>query len=176
MSAGRLYRPGVVLSRLKRAVLTAPKARDWAELALAAVLVAVVAGPAGLATGLLAYEPKPLPTVGTTALIAFFVPALGEELVFRAALIPDRGEASHALLPLLGSTALFTAWHLIEILWQPQRAALFSRLDFLAWAAFLGLVCATLRRRSGSVWTAVLLHWAAVVVWIGCLGGPGFSP
>ncbi len=57
----------------------------------------------------------------------------------------------------------------------PKAGPLFLRPDFLAWTVALGLVCAVLRRRSGSLWPPVLLHWAAVVAWQGWLGGPGLE-
>jgi predicted Abi (CAAX) family protease len=160
--------------RAKRAVLTAPKPRDWFELAAATVLVGAVAVPLGLKTGLLHYEPRSARTIAISALIVIFIPALGEELPFRGLMIPDRRETKSALWPILISTALFTCWHMFETLWQPKERALFTRPDFLAWAAWLGLWCAILRRRSGSIWPGVILHWATVVGWIGWLGGPTF--
>jgi predicted Abi (CAAX) family protease len=162
-------------ARLKRALTTAPSRRDWWELLVVLVIVAGVAGPLGLHTGLLHWAPQPWPATLQAAVIVILIPALGEELPFRALLIPDRKEASSALWPVLISTALFTGWHVVETLWQPQERALFLRPDFLAWAAWLGLWCAILRRRSGSVWLGVILHWATVVVWIGWLGGPAMT-
>ena len=70
-------------------------------------------------------------------------------------------------------TALFVLWHLVEAYWiLPAHRALFTRPDFLACAALVGLACAILRYRSGSLWPAVALHWAYVVAWVGLLGGP----
>jgi predicted Abi (CAAX) family protease len=163
------------LGRLKRAVVTLPSGRDWLELIGVLVVVCGVAGPLGLITGLLHYAPQSWAVIGRSTLIVFFIPALGEELPFRGLLIPDRTETKSALWPILISTALFTGWHIFETLWQPLERPLFFRPDFLAWAAWLGLWCAILRRRSGSIWPGVILHWATVVVWIGWLGGPGFG-
>ena len=163
--------PRPIPARLKRALLTAPRPRDWGEMLLGGALLAGVFGTLGLRTGLLHLEPRPASVVLKCAAVVFFIPALGEELSFRGALIPDRGEARRALVPILGSTALFTAWHVVETLWLPQERRTFLRPDFLAWAAGLGLVCAVLRRRSGSIWPPVVLHWAAVVAWMGWLGG-----
>lgn len=160
--------------RLKRSVLTIPTGRDWLELGLVLLLVGAVAAPLGLATGLLHVEPRPWPTILKTAAIALFIPAIGEELLFRALPIPDRSETPRALWAIVGSTAVFTGWHVVETLWQPEHRALFLRPDFLAWAAWLGIWCAVLRRRSGSVWPGVIVHWLTVVAWIGWLGGPGF--
>ncbi len=164
-----------VLSRLRRAATTVPTRRDGLELAVVLAIVAGVAGPFGLFTGLLYLDPKPLAAIARAAAIAFFLPALGEEFFFRAALIPDHSEAPRALKPILISTALFTAWHVVETLWLPAERTLFTRPDFLAWAAWLGLGCAILRRRSGSIWPPVILHWVTVVIWIGWLGGTGLG-
>jgi predicted Abi (CAAX) family protease len=161
-------------ARLVRAVVTLPKGRDWLELLAVSVIVCAVTGPLGLASGLLHYAPKSPDVILKSTLIVIFVPALGEEIPFRALMIPDRIEAPRAIWAVLISTALFTGWHVFETLWQPKERALFTRPDFLAWAAWLGLWCAILRRRSGSVWPGVILHWATVVAWIGWLGGPGF--
>ncbi len=165
------YSPSAVLARLRRALATAPTARDWGEAAVGVALLAAVFGPLGFATGLLHWEPRPWPVILKCAAVVLFVPALGEELPFRGALIPDRGEARRALAPILGSTAVFTLWHVVETSWLAEERTTFLRWDFLAWAAALGLVCAVLRRRSGSVWSPVALHWAAVVAWMGWLGG-----
>jgi len=119
-------------------------------------------------------QSRPWPTILKTAAIALFIPAIGEELLFRALPIPDRSETPRALWAIVGSTAVFTGWHVVETLWQPEHRALFLRPDFLAWAAWLGIWCAVLRRRSGSVWPGVVMHWLTVVAWIGWLGGPGF--
>ena len=168
---------GVIASsgaRLKRAVTTVPKPRDWLELLAVAALVAGVAVPLGLKTGLLHYEQRPAKTIALSALIVILIPALGEELPFRGLMIPDRTETKRAIWPIVLSTAVFTCWHVVETLWQPKERALFTRPDFLAWAAWLGLWCAILRRRSGSIWPGVILHWATVVGWIGWFGGPTF--
>jgi CAAX protease family protein len=166
-----LYHPRPILARLRRAITTVPKPGDWAEALLGAALLGAVFGPLGFATGLLHWEPRPAAVVLKCALVVFFVPALGEELTFRGALIPDRTETPRARTAILASTAVFTLWHMVETLWLPGERTTFLRTDFLAWAAALGLVCAVLRRRSGSIWPPVVLHWAVVVAWTGWLGG-----
>ena len=50
-------------------------------------------------------------------------------------------------------------------------AKVFLRPDFLLCCAVLGLACAIMRYRTGSLWPAVLLHWAVVVVWQTWWGG-----
>ena len=99
------------------------------------------------------------------------MPALGEELVFRGLLIPGRDAAPQAVGAVALSTALFVLWHPLQTLWWNEAAAVFLRPDFLAIVALLGLLCALLRRRSGSIWPGVALHWAVVVGWKGWLAG-----
>jgi predicted Abi (CAAX) family protease len=159
-------------NRVKRAVVTLPSARDWLELAVVILIVGGVAGPIGLYTGLLHYAPRPTSVTAFSALIAIFIPAIGEEIPFRALAIPGRNESKTAYVSIIASTVVFTCWHIFETLWAPSERATFLRPDFLAWAAWLGLWCAILRRRSGSAWPGVILHWLTVVIWIGWLGGP----
>ena len=163
-----------MLARLRRALTRIPTSRDWLETALALAAFAVVVGPLGLATGLLVPEARPPGELALIALTAFFVPALGEEALFRG-FLPDRRGGRRDLIPVIGSVAAFVCWHLVETIWLPGAASVFLRPDFLAAAALLGLACAALRVRSGSLWPAVGLHWAAVVAWQGWLGGPAFA-
>src|SRR5262249_41525558 len=151
-----------------------PSPRDFVELFVAAAALASVALLFSPMSNLLHWSPRPAAAIAWIAVVAFFVPALSEEGVFRGLLIPDATEAPRAALPILISTALFTLWHVLEALWLPNARLIFLRADFLCLAALLGLACAILRRRSGSLWTPVLLHWAAAVTWIGFLGGPSF--
>lgn len=160
-----------LIQRLRRAVATVPSARDWGEAVVALLLLALTVAPMQIATGLLAPGARPLRETAIVALVAFFIPALGEELLFRAP-IPDRHEAPRAARAVAISTVAFMAWHALETLWLPQAAPVFLRPEFLASAGLVGLACATMRRRSGSIWTAVVVHWAVVVAWRGWLGGP----
>jgi len=164
-----------LVARLRRAVLTPPSRRAWAEAAAGLALLGLPLALLGLASGELAWSPVGWPEAARIAAIAFFVPALGEELVFRAAMIPDRQERPSAAWPIVLSTVAFVLWHVLETVWLPGAAATFLRPEFLAVAGVLGLGCACLRRRSGSVWTAIAVHWAVVVAWQACLGGPGFA-
>jgi len=162
-----------MIERIRRAATTAPGFRDLQELLLAAALFAASAAGLGLATGLFAIQPAAPAEVAQAAAIALVFPALGEEIVFRALLVPDRQETSRPWPAIAVSTLVFVLWHLVEAFTiLSAHRALFIRPDFLACAAMLGLVCAVLRHRSGSVWTAVALHWAGVVGWTAWLGGP----
>ncbi len=159
--------------RLLRSVAVRPRSRDWAEVVLAALLLAILTGPAGFASGLLSWRPRPLHETLALALPALIAPGFGEEAIFRGLMIPDRREAPSAWMAIVVSTALFCLWHVLEAsTFLPKAKPLFLRSDFLGWTVLLGVACAALRRRSGSLWTAVILHWIVVVIWQGWLGGP----
>ncbi len=152
-----------------------PGPRDFVEVLIAAAALAALGLMLSPASNLLHWSPRSATEIATIAVIAFLVPALGEEIVFRGLLIPDRVETPRALLWIVVSTALFVAWHGAETMWLPGARTIFLRADFLFLAAALGAACAILRRRSGSIWTALILHWLAAVAWIGWLGGPALS-
>lgn len=100
------------------------------------------------------------------ALIAVILPALGEELVFRGALQPLRLNAVRAVALSGLSLAAFIVWHPVQVwLGLPSAQGMFLDPAFLAMAGVLGLVCTVLVHRSGSLWTAVFVHWVVVVVW-----------
>jgi predicted Abi (CAAX) family protease len=160
---------------MSRAVRTPPQARDWLEALLAAVAFAGVAALIGQNSGLMSWAPRSPTDIALLAARSLLIPALGEELVFRAALVPSRGDGVKPAPTIALSTVAFTLWHVVETTFLPWSAATFLRPDFLVLAALLGLCCAILRWRSGSIWTAVALHWLIVVVWQGFLGGPSFG-
>lgn len=164
-----------MLQRIAAALKTVPRARDLVELLLAACVLALAAGLLSLGSDLTQWSPRTPLEILVLAARAFFIPALGEELIFRAALVPSRASNVKPILPIAASTALFTLWHVVETTFLPGSAATFLRPDFLVFAAMLGLCCAVLRYRSGSIWTAVALHWLLVVAWQGWFGGPSFG-
>jgi len=160
---------------LKLALTTWPKTRDWIEFALTGVAFAIAAATVGFMSGLLHMAPRSAVEIVRVAAIALLAPGLSEELVFRGALIPGRGERTSGFAWIVVSTALFALWHVIETAFLPGGAAFFRRVDFLTLAALLGLLCGFLRWRSGSLWPAVALHWLAAVAWIGWFGGPSLT-
>ena len=162
-------------ARTRLALRTRTSATEWAE----TLLVGAAAGGAAYAVsrrmGLFRPAAAPIPSLGS-ALLVLLTPALGEELLFRAALTPSREEERSDIAAILPSTAAFTAWHVLTALTNlPAARPIFLRPDFLATAAIEGLVGGWLRRRTGSVWPGVLLHWAEVMVWKTWLGGPDLA-
>lgn len=104
------------------------------------------------------------------AVVLFLFPALGEELLFRALLLPTRfdGVGVMAQVPWVAlSVGLFVAWHplLARTRRDPLRTLLADR-RFLVQATLLGLACSLAYLVSGSIWPPVLIHWLTVVVWL----------
>ena len=164
-----------VWNRIVAALKTRPRLSDAVDFGVAAVVFALCADIIGTPGGLIHSSPREPHALAWLALRALFIPALGEEIVFRGALIPSKSEMRRPARAIAISTAFFTLWHVVETLWLPGAAATFLRADFLTLAALLGFLCALLRSRSGSLWTAVALHWLVVVAWQGWFGGPSLG-
>jgi predicted Abi (CAAX) family protease len=165
-----------IAKRLVSGLATLPDGRGWLW-SLAVGLPTLLAMAAiGMATGL--YQPAAgaLSALPMTLLTVFFVPALGEEAVFRGLMVPSRTEGGRAWPAITLSTLLYVLWHPLEgFTFLPGARDLFSRPDFLGVTALLGLACALTRWRTGSIWPAVVLHWVLVVVWKTWLGGPALE-
>ena len=145
-----------------------PDQRAWLEaLSLLAVLT-VLALLIGSVAHLFTFAPVTnWPGLIVIALIAILSPALAEEMVFRVLLAGGRGRwrAGAAL-------TLFVLWHPAQLwLGLPRAQPIFAEPAFLAITAALGLACTISWRRSGSIWPAVAMHWAVVVLWKGVAGG-----
>jgi len=145
--------------------------RAWAEasglFALFAIAAAFISGLTGAAALDPAFpglrEPRPLIVL---ALVAFIVPALGEELMFRNLLQPRTLSGARGVVLSGLSLASFVAWHPVQLVaGLPTGQPLFLEPGFLAIAGLLGLVCTISVHRSGSIWPAVVMHWLTVIVW-----------
>jgi predicted Abi (CAAX) family protease len=127
----------------------------------------------GFLGGLMAWQPRFDAEIARLAALALVVPALGEELLFRAALLPDPRPGKPAAAAVLVSTALFVLWHPPQgLIFGPHWATVMLNPWFLACVAVVGVACARLYLRTGSIWPSVLLHWFVVVAWKALLGGP----
>jgi len=165
------WRLPIYRHRLLSSLRTVPTARQWGFcLAVSAVTLATMA-VIGFATGL--YQLTPTQAgLAWRMLTVILIPALGEEIPFRAILTPGPGEGRRPWVEIGAATGLYVLWHGVEALtFLPNAAPVFLRADFLLCCAVLGLGCAVTKRMTGSVWPAVLLHWALVVVWQTWLGG-----
>jgi predicted Abi (CAAX) family protease len=167
----------LLLGRFSDALSTA----HWASsLPLSLLLLGVeaaVALPLAARTGLVKLQAWGRPERGWPARIAtlLVMPALVEELIFRVALLPqaDEGMGLGATAGWLAlSVAAFVVYHpLAARLWYPPGRRLFRRVDFLGHCAWLGLICGLAYLATGSLASAVLIHWATVVAWLEGLGG-----
>jgi membrane protease YdiL (CAAX protease family) len=176
------YRPEGALARLRRLVSTWPGGKGWAQLGKeVAWLVPALVLFAWLG-GFLDWHPQLTPQLALVALIAFFVPSLAEEAVFRGLLLKPPSDGASGLGPAALSALLFALWHPLQVLvcqWTlVGRCPLpWGWLGFCPWfllACFaLGLACARLTLRTRSIWPAVVLHWLVVVAWAALFAGPG---
>lgn len=127
----------------------------------------------GIAGGLANLAPVPdAATSLRVALLLFFVPALGEEIVFRAVLLPSPPGAGRPL-HIVAAIVLFVLWHPFQaVTIGPPWSSLFWDPWFLAATAVLGTLLTRLYLATGSIWPAVLVHWAVVAAWKLLFGGP----
>ena len=161
------------VARIRQALVTVPDRRGWRRLLLEAAWSLPLAGLLCAAGGLvrfgLADDPALLLRL---AVIAIFAPALGEELLFRALMLPPPGQAA-ALWRYALPVALFVAWHPPQILlFGAAWGEVVLNFWFLAAVAVMGIAFTRLYLATGSIWPSALLHWATVMGWKGLLGGP----
>jgi predicted Abi (CAAX) family protease len=174
---GQLPVVGVVLPRLMDAYF-APLTGHG--LALGALLLGAYAAAAltlGRGTGFLPAQRARVRPLGLArqAIVLLLTPALVEETLFRAALLPHPLEGLNGWDSLAWgalSVGLFVAWHpLAGRLWYRQGRRLFDDGRFLLLASLLGVVCVIAYQATGSIWPPVLIHWLVVLIWLELLGG-----
>ncbi len=174
---GRLPLVGELQRRLADGLLVPLDARQVGLCLLGFALYAAVALALGLGSGFLEPgHPWPRPRRLVCAAAALLpMPALGEELLFRGALLPHPGEGTPWPQLLAWSAlgiGLFVLYHpLAGRLWYRRAERLFHDPRFLLQTALLGVATTALYQVSGSLWPAVLLHAVAVLVWLERLGG-----
>lgn len=130
--------------------------RGWLEtLALGCAFTAVAAA-IGMGAGRVVWTPGGdlAPTQALAlATIAFVVPALGEELIFRVALTPGAIKSPADAATAAGALAAFVAWRPLQLaLGSPCARPEFAEPSFLAIAALLGAACLPAYQRTGSLW------------------------
>lgn len=135
----------------------------------------VIALSVGFSAGL--FQPGWLDSPITPLLpfILFVFPSLLEEAFFRGVLIPrnilESGPAKTASSVVI-STLVCVAWHPFNALaFNPTAIPLFMDPWFLVIVAAMGLTCGYAYVLSRSIWVPIIIHWAAVTVWVLLLGG-----
>ena len=174
---GRLPLVGELQRRLADGLLAPLDARQVGLCLLGFALYAAVALALGLGSGFLEPGhpwPRPRRLLGAAAAL-LPMPALGEELLFRGALLPHPGEGTPWPQLLAWSAlgiGLFVLYHpLAGRLWYRRAERVFHDPRFLLQTALLGVATTALYQASASLWPAVLLHALAVLVWLERLGG-----
>ncbi|MEA3048572.1 MAG: hypothetical protein QOG84_408 [Sphingomonadales bacterium] len=174
------YRSEGLLARLKRLFMTWPSGSAWAQVGKEALWLIPALALFGWLGGFLHWRPDLGPNLLLVALIAFFVPVLGEEILFRGILLKPPPIGTSALGPAVLSAVLFTLWHPLQVLgcrWLISGPCplpwtwLGLCFWFLAACFALGLACARAVLKTRSLWPALLLHWIVIVAWIGLFGG-----
>jgi len=174
---GRLPLVGELQRRLADGLLAPLNARQVGLCLIGVALYAAVALSLGLRSGFLEPRhpwPRPQRLLGAAAAL-LPMPALGEEMLFRGALLPHPGESTPWPVLLAWSAlgiGLFVLYHpLAGRLWYRPAERVFHDPRFLLQTALLGVATTALYQGSGSLWPAVLLHALAVLIWLERLGG-----
>ena len=165
------------LDDIRAAAMTLPDAKTWWRCLIVFAAFVACALPVGFASGFFQPEVAPIPTarLALLPLYLFLRPALVEELIFRAALLPrDPKRVRMPQLIVVSALALtvFVASHPLHgLLTRPAALPLFLNPVFLSCATLLGIACTVSYLVSRSLWPPVLLHWLSVLIWITLLGG-----
>ena len=169
--------PALLLARLRLAYATWPSPSEWlvalgVALAFAAVALALLRWDGGFAP-----RPSARPWSHAPLLVAaaFLSPALVEETLYRALLLPhplERAPSAAWLGWAALSLALYVLAHPLVAWAWPWVRPFFWRPAFLAVVALLGLACTLLYALTGSVWPPVALHGLVVGLWKLAFGGP----
>ncbi|HEX8307879.1 MAG TPA: DUF2235 domain-containing protein [Allosphingosinicella sp.] len=174
------YRPEGAAARLGRLFSTKPDGAGWAGLGKTALWLVPALALLGWLGGFAGWDPQLSPRLALLAVIAFFLPVLAEEALFRGILLKPPSDGVTPVGPAVFSAALFALWNPF---WAfacssglggrcPPWAELGFDPWFLACTFALGLACARLALATRSIWPGAILHWAVLVGWVALFGGP----
>ena len=167
----------LLVHRLTSAVTTLPPLDVWVWSGGLGLLLATPAAILGRRSGFLRWRPlcAPWPTLAGIVVVSFVTPALAEEAVFRALLIPgpdERASLGGLFLGCSNSLVIFVLYHPLKTWLLPaRRKAPFANHTFLSLTTLLGLVCTVSYVTSGSLWPPVVVHWLFVSGWLLLFGG-----
>jgi len=163
------------LARLRAAFATWPAARAWLPL-LGLVAALAIVSLLLHRLDLVPWSPN-LDGLPAFALIAFLVPALAEETLFRGLLVRPPPDGASRLGPIAWSALLFTLWHPLQaLIYDPPWDHLACEGWFLAGCAALGAACAWLFLATRSIWPPIFLHWLVVLGWKALYDAPIGAP
>lgn len=160
-----------ILFRLIQSTTTLPDRTAWSWAIGLLLLYGLIFLPIGFWGQFLTLQIETsLWTIAAVTVRALIMPGISEELFFRAILIPHPSESVSrgGRMRWIGiSSIAFVLYHPFNFF----APAFFSDPIFLIGAGLLGIVCTISYLQSGSIWTAVVIHWIVVVVWLLGLGG-----
>ncbi len=161
-------------NNLGQSFLATPFQAPLKAWALVPVFV-IIAVSVGFGAGLLQFGWLDSPITPLLPILLFVFPSLLEEAFFRGVLIPRNILASghvKATLSVAISTLVFVLWHPLNALaFNPTAVSLFLNPWFLVIVCAMGVTCGYSYVLSRSIWVPVIIHWAAVTVWVLFLGG-----
>ncbi len=163
--------------RLWAGITTLPKFIDWLFILGLLIGYSFLAMAIGFRSRFLTVDRQfRLLSIDIRSLIhLFFLPAVLEEILFRLLLIPHPIETAvwgDIYRSVVISLGLFVIYHPLNALtFFKAGNPTFMDWRFLTLAGLLGIVCSIAYLFTGSIWTAILIHWLVVVVWLKILGG-----
>jgi predicted Abi (CAAX) family protease len=166
-----------IVIRLWAGLTTLPNISGWLLTLQLLVGYAVVAVAIGFKSKFLTLTPVRDDLKGNARLLIqlFLMPALVEEIVFRLLLIPhpiETATSGNIYLWSLLALGLFMIYHPLNALTAYKSGnPTFMGWQFLTLTGLLGGVCTIAYLATGSIWSAVIIHWLVVSVWIKFLGG-----
>lgn len=151
-----------------------PKTNEWMWSGAVSLAFALLAIGFGFVTGFFRFGLAEPDTLLRTAVVAFVLPALLEEFVFRGPLVWFARRGSERLWLASGvSLLLFVLWHPFNATFMLTDAQeVFFDWRFLAIATGLGAAATALALRTRTLWPPILFHWLAVLGWKAFLGAP----
>jgi predicted Abi (CAAX) family protease len=159
------------------AFTTTPSAEAWLFCLGIFLLFIVITTPIGLRSGFLRINlmVDDRWRLVVVALLLYIRPALLEEVLFRALLLPHPAQRYPLKITLVWAAVglvVFILSHPINGLFIRKSArSLFTDPIFLIFAGLLGMACTAVYLISGSIWPPMLIHWAVVTPWILFFGG-----
>ncbi len=152
-------------SRVGASLTAFPGLEGWRRLLFELAWLAPTLGLLGWFGDFVAPAPIDFGALARVAVIALLVPALAEEVVFRAALLPAPSEKP-SLLRCSSSVLAFVVWHPVQVLWFGDAwGATVLNPWFLAAVAAFGVAATRIYLVTASLWPSVFLHWLIVVAW-----------
>jgi uncharacterized protein len=154
-----------MFDKLKKSIVRLPTTKAWLETLLLWLMFAAIAFPVALHYQFVT-SPISIRAWLPMALLAFFIPSLFEEIIWRGLLTPAPG--SRFFWPLgIVSLAGFVVSHPVSAyVFRPTARDIFYSPAFLCLSTLLGFMCLITYARSKSLWPSIVIHWITVAVWL----------